>query len=49
MTATRHFSSYLAQFFLELKKVFQAESLEKIKTQMLYSITHFRKSCPFVR
>jgi hypothetical protein len=39
-----HLWYYLARFFLEWE-MFEAEFVEKIKTQILGSVTFFRKSC----
>jgi hypothetical protein len=43
MKADIHFSSYLAQFFLEWE-MFQTKVVENKKTHVLYSITFIRKS-----
>jgi len=40
MKTNRHFSLYLAQFFLELKML-QKEIVEKLETHILCSITFF--------
>ena len=44
MKTNNHFSSYLAEFFLEWE-MFQIEVVEKIKTHILSSVTIFQKSC----
>jgi hypothetical protein len=44
MNTTKHFWSYLAQFFLEWV-MFQMKVAEEIKTHILFSTFFFRKSC----
>ena len=47
MKTDMHFWSYLAMFFLEWE-MFQAKVVEKIRTDVLWSVTssfYFRKSC----
>jgi hypothetical protein len=44
MKTNIYFSSYLAQFFLEWE-MFQTRAVEKIKIQILSSVTFFLKSC----
>jgi hypothetical protein len=46
MKTTRHFWSYLSQFFLEWE-MFRTEFIEEIRTHILCSITFFKKSCRF--
>jgi hypothetical protein len=48
MKASIHFSSYLAQFFLEWE-MFQTKVVEKIETYILWSITFFSKIMLFMR
>jgi len=44
MNANVHLLSYLAQFFLE-REMFQTKAVDEIKTDILCSITFFRKFC----
>ena len=44
MNAHIHFSSYLAEFFLEWQ-MFQTKVVDKIKTHILYSITFSQQLC----
>jgi len=44
MKTNIHFLSYLAKLFLEWE-MFQKETVQKIKTHVLCSVTFFRKSC----
>ena len=48
MKTSKHFLSYLAEFFLEWE-LFQLKLVEKIKTRILSWITFFSKIMPFMR
>ena len=48
MKTTRHFQSYLAQFFLAWG-MFQSKVVEKIKTHILFSIAFFFLTCMCLR
>jgi len=48
MKTTRHFWSYLAQFFLEWE-MFQTKVVEELKKHILCSITFFNEIVPFMK
>jgi len=48
MKTSKHFLSYLAQFFLE-REMFQTKIVEKTKTRISCSIIFFFENCAFVK
>jgi len=49
MKTNIHIWSYLVQFFFRKLDIFRTKAVEKLKTYILYSITFFSKTVPFVR